>query len=103
MSFGIEAPRGVASDQYATMSGDWVIIGYYFPVCSRVDVGAGAWTGGGRGVFAPSDALCFYETCFAIGLSASPLCGAAVTFFAQACRWRLRWVFFEPFDALALL
>ena len=25
-----------------------------------------------------------YETCFAIGLLASPLCGAAVTFFAAA-------------------
>jgi hypothetical protein len=28
----------------------------------------------------------FCETCFDIGLLASPLCGAAVTFFAQACR-----------------
>jgi hypothetical protein len=27
--------------------------------------------------------LRFYETCFDIGLLASPLCGAAVTFFAQ--------------------
>jgi hypothetical protein len=26
----------------------------------------------------------FYETCIAIGLLASPLCGAAVTFFAAA-------------------
>jgi hypothetical protein len=26
----------------------------------------------------------FYETCFDIGLLASPLCGAAVTFFAAA-------------------
>jgi hypothetical protein len=25
-----------------------------------------------------------HETCFGIGLSASPLCGAAVTFFAAA-------------------
>jgi hypothetical protein len=28
--------------------------------------------------------LRFHETCFVIGLFASPLCGAAVTFFAAA-------------------
>ncbi|WP_176332795.1 hypothetical protein, partial [Caballeronia glathei] len=44
----------------------------------------------------------FYETCFDIGLLASPLCGAAVTFFAQACRWRFGFGVFEPFDALRL-
>jgi hypothetical protein len=27
---------------------------------------------------------CFHETCIDIGLFASPLCGAAVTFFAAA-------------------
>jgi hypothetical protein len=47
--------------------------------------------------------LRFYEACIGFGLLASPLCGAAVTFFAQACRWRLGLVFFEPSDALALL
>jgi len=40
---------------------------------------AGAWGWG----FVRLMRLRFYETCFDIGLLASPLCGAAVAFFAR--------------------